>query len=276
MATLQHSAHSTRPMASPMVIGTPQTPGALTIGGREVNGNSEIQLCPLGGEQGRLPAPWHRDTILQPHSGFSLPRPIAWAPLPQPAPHTPMPLFCVYFPAPLPPCHSQAEPSLSPLSLPQEPQPWGSQGAGGLPAPHSPAPYVVNEGELRLNREGQQCHLWAQGIRSGAPPTWHTQQVEQHQPLEGRRPRNSSAPLTVPEFTYFFFLHFFLGFSTCRHRGESVPAWSAPCPYPDPPSYLIHRELTLCSRQLPVAGGKFPNEVVAAGGAQGQYSQALG
>lgn len=55
------------------------------------------------------------------------------------------------------------------------------------------------------------------GVRSGAPPTWHPQQVEQHQPLEGRRPRNSPAPLTVPEFTYFFFLHFFLGFSTCRH-----------------------------------------------------------
>lgn len=105
---------------------------------------------------------------------------------------------------------------------------------------------------------------------------WHKQQVEQHQPLEGRRPWNSPAALTVPEFTYFFFLHFFLGFSTCRHRGGSVPAWSAPCPHPDPPSYLIHCELTLCSRELPVAGGKFPDEVVAAGGTQGQRGQAPG
>lgn len=46
MATLWHSAHHTCPMASPTVMGTPQTPDALTIGGREVNGNSEIQLRP--------------------------------------------------------------------------------------------------------------------------------------------------------------------------------------------------------------------------------------
>lgn len=134
MATLQHSAHHTCPVASPMVMGTPQTPGALTVGGREVNGNSEIQLCPLEGEQGRLPAPRHRDTIFQPHSGFSLPRPIAWAPLPQPALYSPMPPFCIYFPAPLPPCHPQAEPSLT-LSLPQDPQPWGISRSGGAPGP---------------------------------------------------------------------------------------------------------------------------------------------
>lgn len=175
MATLRHSAHRTHPMASSTVMGTPQTPGTLTIGGREVNGNSEIQLRPLGGERGRLPAPRHRDTI--PSSSptvlvFPCPDPLPGLPLPQPAPHSPMPPFCIYFPAPLPPCHPQAAPLLSPLSLPETLNHGGSQGARGLLAPHSPAPYVVNEGELRLNGEREQCHLWAQGIRSGTHSRW--------------------------------------------------------------------------------------------------------
>lgn len=71
------------------------------------------------------------------------------------------------------------------------------------------------------------------GVRCGAPPIWHTQQVEQHQPLGGRRPRNSPALLTVPEFTYFFFLHFFRGFSTCRQ----AQGWVSPsmeCTLPSP------------------------------------------
>lgn len=42
---------------------------------------------------------------------------------------------------------------------------------------------------------------------------------------------------------------------------KAAPLW--------PPPYLIHCELALCTGQLPVAGGELPDEVVAAGGAQG-------
>lgn len=86
---------------------------------------------------------------------------------------------------------------------------------------------------------------------------------------------NPTAPLTVPEFTYFFFLHFFLGFSTCGRRDGSALAWGAPpVPCPGLPPYLVHRELALRSGELPVAGGKLSDEVVATGGAWGRRGQA--
>lgn len=65
----------------------------------------------------------------------------------------------------------------------------------------------------------------------------------------GRSPRSAPAPLTVPEFTYFFFLHFFLGFSTCGRRAGLALVWNVPGPsawLPHPTSYTVN---WLCARE---------------------------
>lgn len=271
------------PTASP--TGSPQhTQAALTIGGREIDGDGEIQLRPWGGRRAReaagltaqgccLPAPCH---------GVSSPLPgthCLGPPLPQPAPHSPgttvlHPLPS--FPTPLsPPGCTCAVTAI----LASRPSPMGGLGEpGGHPAPHSPAPDVVNEGELRLDRKGEQSHLQAWGgcqTRTPPPPPQQALWGGQTWPPTGRSPRRTPAPLTVPEFTYFFFLHFFLGFSTCGRRDGSALAWGAPpVPCPGLPPYLVHRELALRSGELPVAGGKLPDEVVATGGAWGRCGQA--
>lgn len=61
--------------------------------------------------------------------------------------------------------------------------------------------------------------------------------------------RSTPAPLTVPELTYFFFLHFFLGFSTCGHQAGPAAGLPAPpkLPHcgPRPTSYTVN---WLCAR----------------------------
>lgn len=81
------------------------------------------------------------------------------------------------------------------------------------------------------------------GGQTQTPPPWLAQGGGQTWLPAGRSPRSAPTPLTVPELTYFFFLHFFLGFSTCGCRGGSDPAWGAPqtpALSPHPTSYTVN------------------------------------
>lgn len=47
-------------------------------------------------------------------------------------------------------------------------------------------------------------------------------------PTPGCRGRGVGAPLTVPEFTYFFFFIFFFGFTTCGENSYRIRRVSKP------------------------------------------------
>lgn len=88
---------------------------------------------------------------------------------------------------------------------------WGCWGHPAPRPPGSPAPDVVQEGVLGLHGEGQQCHLPGQGAEWG------------QQPCPPRVPSPRPPVLTVPEFRYFFFFIFFLGFTTWGGGWELLP-----------------------------------------------------
>lgn len=99
---------------------------------------------------------------------------------------------------------------------------------------------------------------------------------DRHRRIQGRP--DLQGALTVPELTYFFFLHFFRGLSTWVRKiitimwetREGTTNWSHwDEGWPGQPrqgwsSHLIYCKLVLGLAQLPVAGGELTNEVMAA------------
>lgn len=121
-----------------------------------------------------------------------------WMHLPPPKLRAPQISLCCFNPAP-------------------EEQLWVLGTPSAVCPPRSPAPDVVQEGVLGLHGEGQQCHLPGHGAERGtaaaAPP-----ESPPHAPV-----------LTVPEFRYFFFFIFFLGFTTWGADGSCSPQGTPGC-----------------------------------------------
>lgn len=111
---------------------------------------------------------------------------------------------------------------------------------GGHPAPHSPAPDVVNEGELRLDGKGEQSHLraWGGGQTWTTPPPPPAGTVGGSDLAPHRQESQENPSPTHSAGVHVFLLLAFLpGVQHLRAQGWVSPGMGCPpSPLPWPPT----------------------------------------